>query len=393
MGMLPEVMRAARMYDVGAPMVIEEVPVPHPAPLDVAVKVGACGLVPNLGNVLRNWTTWFPQLPLPRLPATFGLDAAGEIAAVGSAVRGLREGDRVYVNPGRSCGSCRACRAGASTACTSMILQGYFGYSPTAQDMFDRYPYGGFCEYMLAPANACVVLPDDVTFQQAARLGYTGTGYSALRKGGAGPNVTTLISGASGTLGLGTVLCALAMGVTKILAVARNKALLEEVRQIAPRRIFTHSTDDGPIEPWAMAMTDGEGVDLAIDCLGPGARPEQMVDALRALRRCGRLVNVGAVAEPVPMDVHTMMDANQSYIGSVWFTTAEGQDLAEMIRAGTLDMSIFRQEPYPLDRINEVLGGIESRHGGFSNFTVVPGPVEEVGERPLVAEGAGQGGE
>jgi alcohol dehydrogenase len=370
--MIPEMMRAARMYDVGAPMVIEQVPVPKPDSLDVLVKVEACGIVPNLGNVLKNWTTWFPQLPLPKLPATFGLDPTGVVAAVGSAVKGLKVGDRVYVNPGRSCGTCRACRAGDPIACTSMILQGYFGYSQTAQDTFDRYPFGGFCEYMIAPANGCVVLPDNVTFQQATRLGYMGTGYSALRKGRAGPNVVTLINGASGTLGLGTLLCALAMGVTKILAVARNKALLEEVRQIAPLRIFTHSTEDGPVEPWAMQMTNGEGIDLAIDCLGPGATAEQMNDTLRALRRGGRLVNVGAVAEMVPMDVHTMMDSSQSYIGSVWFTTAEGMDMAEMIRAGTIDMSIYRQESYPLDKINGVLAGIENRHGGFSNFTVCP---------------------
>ena len=372
--MVPALMRAARMYDVGAPMVIEEVPTPTPSPLDVIVKVHACGIVPNLGNVLKNWTSWFPQLPLPRLPATFGLDPSGVIAEVGSAVTGLKVGDRVYVNPGRSCGTCRACRAGNPIACTSMVLQGYFGYSPSAQNTFDRYPFGGLCEYMVAPANGCVVLPDNVTCQQATRLGYMGTGYSALRKGGAGPNVVTLISGATGTLGLPTVLCALALGVTKILAVARNKELLEELRQIAPRRIFTHSTDDGPVEPWAMGMTDGEGVDLAVDCLGPGARAEQMNDALRSLRRCGRLVNVGAVAEPVPMDVHTMMDSNQSYIGSVWFTTPEGQDMAEMIRAGTIDMELFTQESYPLDKINNVLAGIENRHGGFSNFTVVPNP-------------------
>lgn len=370
--MLPDTMLAARMYETGAPMVIERVATPRPGSLDVIVQVEACGIVPNLGNVLKNWSTWFPQLPLPRLPATFGLDAAGSIAAVGRDVQGLNVGERVYVNPGRSCGTCRACRSGNSTGCTSMILQGYFGYSATAQDIFDRYPYGGFCEYMVAPANACVKIPESVSFKQATRLGYAGTGYSALRKGGAGPNVTTLINGATGTLGLPTVLCALALGVTKILAVARNRDLLEEVRQIAPRRILVHSILDGPIAPWALKCTDGEGVDLAIDCLGPGAQATQMNDALRALRRTGRLVNIGAIAELVPMDVHTMMDSNQSYLGSVWFTTAEGMDMAEMLRAGTLDFGLFRQESYALKDINSVLSGIEARHGGFSNFSVLP---------------------
>src|SRR3546814_13663560 len=91
---------------------------------------------------------------------------------------------------------------------------------------------------MIAPANSIVVLPDNISFQEAARFGYLGTAYSALRKGRAGPNVTTLINGGSGTLGLGAVLLALAMGVTKILAVARTPELLEEVRKLAPSRIL-----------------------------------------------------------------------------------------------------------------------------------------------------------
>lgn len=369
---LPETMRAARMYDVGAPMVIETVETPTPGDLDVIVKVHACNVVPNLGNVLRNWTTWFPQLPLPRLPATFGLDASGTIAAVGSGVTSLSVGQRVYTNPGRSCGSCAACRSLDPIGCDSYVFQGYFGFTARAQETYDRYPWGGLCEYMAVPASSIVVLPDNVTCQQASRLGYTGTGFSALRKGRAGPNVTTLITGASGTLGLGTLLCALAMGVTRILAVARNKELLEEVRQLAPQRIVTHSLLDGPVSEWAMEMTDGLGVDLLVNCLGPGAQPDQMLDELMALRRCGTLVNTGAIGAPVPVDVHTMMDRNQSLIGSAWFNTAEGQQMAEMIRAGTLDMGVFRQESYTLDQVNEVLAGIENRHGGFSNFTIVP---------------------
>lgn len=372
--MLPEKMRAARMYDVGAEMVIEEVATPVPGDLDVVVKVHACNVVPNLGNVLKNWTTWFPQLPLPDLPATFGLDASGTIAAIGRNVTNLTVGQRVYVNPGRSCGSCAACRAMDPIACDSYVFQGYFGFTPRAQETYDRYPWGGLCEYMSAPASSIVTLPDNVTCQQASRLGYTGTGFSALRKGGAGPNVTTMITGASGTLGLGTLLCALGLGVTRILAVARNKSLLEEVRRLAPQRIVTHSLLDGPVAPWAMEQTGGLGVDLVVNCLGPGAEPPQMQDELAALRRGGRLVNTGAIGAEVPVDVHTMMDCNQSLIGSAWFTTPEGQEMAEMIQAGTLDMGVFRQETYTLDQINDVLAGIDNRHGGFSNFTVIPTP-------------------
>ena len=91
-------------------MVVESIPVPSPRPTDVLVKVKACGIVPNLGNVLSNWEKWFPHLPLPKLPAIFGLDATGVIEEVGSQVHAFKPGDRVYVNPARYCGGCRACR-------------------------------------------------------------------------------------------------------------------------------------------------------------------------------------------------------------------------------------------------------------------------------------------
>src|SRR5829696_280437 len=93
-------MRAARMHHVGEPMRLENVPVPVPGPTDVLVSVRAVNIVPNLHNILSNWTTWFPSNPLPTLPAIFGLDPAGVVEEVGDAVAGFAPGDKVYVNPG-----------------------------------------------------------------------------------------------------------------------------------------------------------------------------------------------------------------------------------------------------------------------------------------------------
>src|SRR3546814_8239965 len=76
------------------------------------------------------------------------------------------------------------------------------------------------------------------------------------------------------------------MGVTKILAVARNPELLEEVRKLAPSRILVHSVQDGPIEPWAYQVTDGDGVDLVIDCLGD----RKSTSALQSLMRISSAV-------------------------------------------------------------------------------------------------------
>jgi alcohol dehydrogenase len=108
-------MRAARLHRVGDPFSIDEVPIPEPRSTDVLVKVEACNVVPNLRNVISHYAEWFPYLPLPKLPAIYGLDATGIVAKVGSHVHGIDVGDRVYVNPGRSCGACLACRRGEGT--------------------------------------------------------------------------------------------------------------------------------------------------------------------------------------------------------------------------------------------------------------------------------------
>ncbi|RFP09291.1 alcohol dehydrogenase [Duganella sp. BJB488] len=369
---MSKMMRAARMHEVGKPMEIERIPVPEVRPGDVLVKVKACGIVPNLGNVLSNWGTWFPHLPLPKLPAIFGLDPAGVIEAVGSQVIGFKPGDRVYVNPARYCGACRNCRAGETTACASYTFNGYFGFSRRSQRIYDDYPYGGLCEYMTAPQYSLVRIPGNMRFEQAARLGYLGTAYRALRTAGVGPGSTVLINGISGTLGLGGALFALALGARRILGTGRNVELLQRVKALAPDRIHVHALGKRPMRDWSDEVTEGEGVDAVIDALGPGADPRTLLDALSTLRRGGKLVNVGAVAGEVPVNLHYLMDNDITLVGSAWFTTAQGQEMADLAEAGVVDLSVFEHHSFPLEKVNEAIGGIEHRSGGFSNFVICP---------------------
>src|SRR4029079_21093 len=144
--------------------------------------------------------------------------------------------DRVYVNPGRSCGTCRHCWSGDPIACDSYTFNGYFGFSPLSKKLFERYPYGGLSEYMTAPVSALVKLPGCVSFNRAARFGYIGTAYSGLRKAKVGSGSRVLINGGSGTLGVGAVISALALGASKIFATGRNRGLLASVKGIAPGR-------------------------------------------------------------------------------------------------------------------------------------------------------------
>lgn len=368
---VPQTMMCARLHEVGGPLILEEIATPRPGPRDVLVRVRACGIVPNLANVLAHWPTWFPEYPLPRLPAIFGLDPAGEVVALGEDVLGFAVGDRVYVNPGRGCETCRHCLSGDRISCKYYATNGYFGHSEEARVILDRYPYAGFGEYMTAPVSALVRLSDNTSFEEASRFGYIGTAYGGLRKTPLGPNSTLLINGTGGTLGLSAVVTALAMGVRKIFGTGRNKELLAAVKAISPGRIEVFSTLDGSLANWIDARTSGEGVDVVLDCLGPGSPEEVFLEGVQSLGRGGTLVNVGAVQGTVPIVMHHLSSANRTLIGSTWFRTAEAQDLAAMAESGILNLSVFEHRCYPLDQINEAIAGMTIGNG-FVNYVINP---------------------
>jgi D-arabinose 1-dehydrogenase-like Zn-dependent alcohol dehydrogenase len=379
-------MIAARLHAYGKPMTLDRIEVPVPRPTDVLVEVKACGVVPNLTRVVSNYfgTLTPDNKMMPPLPAIFGLDPAGVIAKVGEQVWQVRPGERVYVNPGRSCGSCRMCRSGQAYDCPSWTLQGYFGRS---QEIMRAYPYGGLAQFITAPATALVKLPDSVGFEAAARLGYFGTAYAAMKKIGVGPGQTLLINGISGQLGLNAAQLALAMGATRILGTGRSAALLDRVKKLAPHRFEVLAVPNapapgaGPAQPdplvvWARKLTDGHGVDGVIDCLPPGAPASAMMRALFCLRRGGRAVNVGAVMETLPINAFWMMTNRIGLQGSVWFTTGEGEDMVAMAAAGALDLSVLEHRVSPLSKVNEVLAGMDDRNGGFTNFVIDPTRIE-----------------
>jgi alcohol dehydrogenase len=123
---------------------------------------------------------------------------------------------------------------------------------------------------------------------------------------------------------------------------------------------------------WARSVTDGHGVDGMIDCLPPGAPASAMLRALFCLRRGGHAVNVGAVMETLPLNPFWLMTNRIGLAGSVWFSTGEGEDLAAMAAAGTLNLSALEHRVSPLSQVNEVLAGMDERDGGFTNFVIDP---------------------
>ncbi len=367
-------MRVARMHKIGEPLQVDTLPVPTPGPTDVIVAVKACNVVPNLRNILTHWPEWHPEMPLPPLPASFGLDSAGVVAAVGSNVYAFKPGQRVYVNPGTGCGSCRFCRSGDILNCDSFTYRGYFGRGPATPAIFAQYPFGGLSEYVVAPQSCLVTLPDTLAFEDAARFGYLGTGYGALRKADVRPGSTVLINGIGGTLGVNTAMMALAMGATKILGTGRRQHALDRVKALAPERIEVLSVQNAnvSIRDWAFSLTEGYGVDAVVDALPPNTPAEATMAAMRAMRTGGRTVLPGGMSEALTLDPFWGLAKNAYLIGSRWFTVAEGQEMAMMAAAGTLDFSLLDHQRFALDEVNEAIATAARADSGFINVVVLP---------------------
>lgn len=356
-------MRVASLVDPGQPLQLGTADKPMPAAKEVVVKVETCGLVPNTHNVATG-----DREALPELPAVFGLDVAGVVESVGSDVLNLSVGDRVYVDPHLVCDTCFQCRAGRKDLCEHIGLRGYLALR--GRELLEQTPIGGLAEYVLAQDRSIVRLPDQIDFNTAARLGYLGTSFAALRKGGVEPGTTVLINGVTGTLGVAAVAIALGLGATRILGIGRNTERLEAVRTMAPDRVTVVSSEDvEDLAAWALAATDGAGADVLYHCLG-GDNDDSLTALQHAVRHGGAAVLASAGSGTVEQATWDILMRDVTFIGSVWFTSAEIDRMIAMIAAGVIDLNWLEHHTYPLDDVNTALERVGERPGGFTNIVV-----------------------
>ena len=144
-------MKAAVVRAYGAPLSLEEVPVPEVVPGQILVKVAACGVChTDLHAADGDWPV---KPPLPFIP---GHEGVGTVAAVGAGVKGIREGDRVGVPwLHTACGHCEHCLTGWETLCNEQQMTGY-----TVN--------GGFADYVLADPAYVGHLPPALSFESLA---------------------------------------------------------------------------------------------------------------------------------------------------------------------------------------------------------------------------------
>lgn len=364
--------QVARLVDFGKPLEVGTATKPTPTGKDVLVKVEACCLVPNAHNLITKGGE-IEGFYLPQLPCVFGLDASGVVEAVGERVIGIKPGDRVYVNPQLTCGTCHQCRRGRIDICENQCLRAYFATSPGGAKILTHYPLGALSEYLLSPDANLAMLPSSIDFNTASRFGYIGTSFGGLKKAEIGPGKTLLINGVTGTLGYAAVAIALGLGCTRILGIGRNKERLAEVQGLSSNgRVRTISSEDGKdVAAWISEQTDGKGADAFYDCLGNGGDANATSALVGSVKRGGRTVLAAGGAEgKIVQSYLEAMSRDVAVLGTMWFSNAEVDELIALIDAGVIDLSFLRHELFPLAKVNEAFEMVGDRPGGAVNVVV-----------------------
>lgn len=335
-------MRAAVLRRFGEPLALEEVPVPTPSRGEVLVRIHASGVChTDLHTADGEW-------PLkPATPLILGHEGAGVVAAVGSEVHELKEGDRVGIAwLHDACGKCEHCVGGWESLCPA---QRDSGYSLN----------GTFAEYALGTAAYVARLPEEVDFATIAPILCAGvTTYKGIRETEVRAGDWLAVSGVGG-LGHLAVQYARAMGVqVAALDVAEEKLAL--ARELGAELVLDAKAPD--VVKQLMRATGGgvQGV------LVTAAAPAAFTQALRLARRRGTVTMLGLPAGSFATPILEVVLKRLTLRGSIVGTR---QDLSAALQFAALGKVRAQIETAPLSDINRLLAAL--RNGAVRGRGVV----------------------
>jgi NADPH2:quinone reductase len=264
-------MRAIRCNRYGPPqtLVVETLPDLQPGPGEVVIDVKAASV--NFPDVLIIENKYQFKPPLPFTP---GSEVAGIVRAVGEGVEHLRAGRRVAA--------------------------------------FVRV--GGFAEQVLAPAEACMPLPDEADFETAAAftLAYGTSHHAIVDRAALRAGETLLVLGAAGGVGLAAVEIGKALG-ARVIAAASTDEKLAIAREHGADATIRYDSED--LRERIAALTDGQGPDVIYDPVG-GAYAEP---AFRSIGWRGRYLVVGFAAGEIPkLPLNLALLKGASIVGVFW---------------------------------------------------------------------------
>lgn len=331
-------MRVVQVAKAGGPLEIVERDIPQPQAQQVRIRVQACGICHSdaftkLGAV--------PGILYPRVP---GHEVVGVVDAVGAAVVGWKPGARVGVGwHGGHCGQCASCRRGDFITCAKGQIPGI---------SYD----GGYAEYMIAPIEALASIPAELQAAVAAPLLCAGiTTFNSLRNSGVRPGDLVAVLGIGGLGHLG-VQYAAKMGCNTV-AIARGADKRAFAIELGARHYIDSTAQDvaaelmkrGGARVILATVTDSKSMSAAVGGLGVG----------------GKLVVVGASAEPIEVSPFALIGGRRSIAGWPSGTAMDSEDtMAFSVLAGIRPMI----ETYPLERAAEAF---ERMMSGQARFRVV----------------------
>jgi propanol-preferring alcohol dehydrogenase len=331
-------MKAAVVREFGKPLAIAEVEVPRPGTGQVLVKIHACGVChTDLHASEGDW----PVKPKP--PFIPGHEGVGQVAAVGSGVSHVKEGDRIGIPwLHTACGHCEHCLAGWETLCER---QQNTGYSVN----------GGFAEYALADADYVGRLPDGVSFVEIAPVLCAGvTVYKGLKVTDTRPGNWVVISGIGG-LGHMAVQYAKAMGLN-VAAVDVDDAKLELARRLGATVTVNAKTTD-PVAYLKQEIGGAHGA------LVTAVSPKAFEQATAMVRRGGTVSLNGLPPGQFPLDIFGMVLNGITVRGSIVGTRLDLQESLDFAAQGKVRATVSTDR---LENINDVFarmsrGAIEGR--------------------------------
>lgn len=267
-------MKVALMTGIGKIEMVER-PIPQPKEDEVLVKVEYVGIC---GSDLHYFEAGRIGDFIVKAPLVLGHESAGTVIEVGENVKHLKVGDRVALEPGKTCGHCEHCRKGRYNLCKDV-------------EFFATPPVDGvFQEYVAHDANLCFKLPDNVDTLEGALVEPLAVGFHAANMGRAHAGQVAAIFGA-GCIGLVTLMALKAEGVSKVYVVDIQPKRLQKAHELGATEVINGKVEDAVAK--IMELTDGRGVDLAIETAGTEITARQ---CLFATNKGATVVFVGYTA-------------------------------------------------------------------------------------------------
>jgi threonine dehydrogenase-like Zn-dependent dehydrogenase len=287
----------ALVYEGPREMNVREVDVPTLEPDEVLIRVAYSGIC---GSELSGY---LGQNALRKPPLVFGHEFSGTVAELGeqaASTQDLSAGQRVTANPLISCGRCEKCLGGRQQLCFRRKL------------LSASLP-GSNAEYVKVPARFVYPLPDNVSLEQGALVEPIACAVRAAELASVQPSDTVLVTGI-GPIGLFIVQALKAHGPRIIIAVDLNKDRLEMARRLG---VITFSPEEAETVEEVRRITDGKGVEIAVDAVGVGATRNQCVQSVTS---GGRVIFEGLHDADSTLPVNMMIRSEITCIGSFAYT-------------------------------------------------------------------------